>query len=68
MRKMQGAFWVHFVSMFLILSEEKYFITAAVAKSTAASQPSLRRGQRVTWVWAVAEGNDSSFLITYHQF
>jgi len=40
--------------MFLILSdlEGKYFITAAVAKSTVVSQPSAQRGQRVTWMWA----------------
>lgn len=45
---------VHFVTMFLLLSypEGKYFITAAVAKSTAVSQPSPRRGQHVTWLWA----------------
>lgn len=44
---------VHFVSMFLILSdlEGKYFITAAVAKSTAVPQPSPWRGQHVTWLW-----------------
>lgn len=40
--------------MFLLLSdpEGKYFITVAVAKSTAVSQPSPRRGQHVTWLWA----------------
>lgn len=45
---------VHFVGMFLILSdlEGKYFITAAVAKSTTVSQPSPWRGQHVTWIWA----------------
>lgn len=45
---------VHFVSMFLILSdsEGKYFITAAVDLATAASQPSPWRGQHVTWMWA----------------
>lgn len=61
---------VHFVTMFLLLSdpEGKYFITAAVAKSTVVSQPSPRRGQHVTWLWARSLRGTRAFLITYHQF
>lgn len=45
---------VHFVTMFLFLSdpEGKYFITVAVAKSTVMCQPSPWRRQHITWLWA----------------
>lgn len=61
---------VHFVTMFLLLSdpEGKYFIAVAVAKSTVVCQPTPWKGQRVTWLWAYSLKGMRAFLITYDQF